>query len=863
MDLKKLKRLIFDKSKKIGDREFFTSRLLASSFEDKAAAITRRYRSARRIRVRLLWEPKSRTTAYTDNSSVVINCANDLFKDAAREPRYKLVLGFFAHELGHVLYTDFNAEMSFQSFMGKGRWYPRIPAVETAEELNAISEIEEVLKGDLKAVLLRQFHKVNNILEDGYIEDRMLSMYPGTLGHGLNFVRSRHKESMPSVSEMIQKEESEGSHVFLTLEQMMLEYVKFGTINYGNTERMDERIQTMYSLLPLLDEYLGEPNGKNRIDVANRVMIFLWKYVKSYLEFLKKKKEESDSSGSGSGSGSSGKSLEDIDSELSEENLSGTSKEGKSSASPIAGEDEKEDETKSSSPSAEARRKTAKEAKESKVEKKSESGKKGKSKTGKKSKKDKDSSESKESGEEEKSGKEGKSGKDEKSGEESKTSGSKSSEKEEGSGSGSESAETDSSDGEGESESKGSEGSDTGSGNSDETGESSGSEDSENTGGSSDEGDSEGSASEEAGVGSRSDSEKDDAPEDGDHDAGKGESFEEAEGEGEEEYDSEYEEDFDEKAASEISSLLEKMAENDVYEALEKESEAELNRFSSDIDYGPMHRGINIKVHREAIVDDDKIAAYKECAAPLLAISKKLQKSVLQKIKDVQRGGKMTGLTMGRRIESRNLFRNDGKIFYKYNLPQDIPRLAIGILVDESGSMSCNSRDVSARAAAIILYDFCHALGIPVCVYGHSTEYPTGFYGKEDVAIYSYAEFDSVDKKDAYRLMSIHARYNNRDAVPLRFVAERLRKRPEEEKILILISDGQPAAHGYCGTKPCEELAFIKKEYDHKHIGFVAAAIGDDKEQIEKIYGDAFLDITDLNSLPIKLTNIIKKHIRV
>ena len=343
MDLKKLKRLIFDKSKKIGDREFFTSRLLASSFEDKAAAITRRYRSARRIRVRLLWEPKSRTTAYTDNSSVVINCANDLFKDAAREPRYKLVLGFFAHELGHVLYTDFNAEMSFQSFMGKGRWYPRIPAVETAEELNAISEIEEVLKGDLKAVLLRQFHKVNNILEDGYIEDRMLSMYPGTLGHGLNFVRSRHKESMPSVSEMIQKEESEGSHVFLTLEQMMLEYVKFGTINYGNTERMDERIQTMYSLLPLLDEYLGEPNGKNRIDVANRVMIFLWKYVKSYLEFLKKKKEESDSSGSGSGSGSSGKSLEDIDSELSEENLSGTSKEGKSSASPIAGEDEKED----------------------------------------------------------------------------------------------------------------------------------------------------------------------------------------------------------------------------------------------------------------------------------------------------------------------------------------------------------------------------------------------------------------------------------------------------------------------------------------------------------------------------------------
>ena len=42
----------------------------------------------------------------------------------------------------------------------------------------------------------------------------------------------------------------------------------------------------------------------------------------------------------------------------------------------------------------------------------------------------------------------------------------------------------------------------------------------------------------------------------------------------------------------------------------------------------------------------------------------------------------------------------------------------------------------------------------------------------------------------------------------------------------------------------------------------MAAAIGSDKENIERIYGDSFLDITDLTKLPVKLAGIIKRYIR-
>ena len=111
--------------------------------------------------------------------------------------------------------------------------------------------------------------------------------------------------------------------------------------------------------------------------------------------------------------------------------------------------------------------------------------------------------------------------------------------------------------------------------------------------------------------------------------------------------------------------------------------------------------------------------------------------------------------------------------------------------------------------------------------------------------------------------MDVRARSNNRDGAALRFVAERLCKRQEEVKMLIIVSDGQPAADGYIGTAAEEDLRGIKQEYKRKGILFVAAAIGDDKQSIERIYGDSFLDITDLKQLPVKLTSIVKRHIRV
>lgn len=257
---------------------------------------------------------------------------------------------------------------------------------------------------------------------------------------------------------------------------------------------------------------------------------------------------------------------------------------------------------------------------------------------------------------------------------------------------------------------------------------------------------------------------------------------------------------------------------------------------------------MKITVHRINEVDEELENQYQDICGPLLNISRQLQRNLLQKLNDQQRGGKQTGLVMGRRLDAHALCRNDGKVFYRNNLPNTIPRISVGLLLDESGSMSSRNRCTYARASAIILYDFCQVMNIPIMICGHSTSWKSG------VDLYSYAEFDSIDRNDKYRMMDISARGSNRDGAALRFGAEQLSKRTEEVRILILVSDGQPADAGYSGTAAEEDLRGIKQEYKRKGILFVAAAIGEDKPNIERIFGDSFLDITDLNQLPVKLT---------
>lgn len=317
---------------------------------------------------------------------------------------------------------------------------------------------------------------------------------------------------------------------------------------------------------------------------------------------------------------------------------------------------------------------------------------------------------------------------------------------------------------------------------------------------------------------------------------------------------SEYEGNDYEHAAEDIERLLESMAEERVTEELEEELSEDLQREANAIRYGNAHRNIHVTVNRMARVDQKLIDNYNRVAPELLQLSKRLQRSVSAALRDQRQGGKQTGLLIGKRLNQHALHRTDGRIFYNSRLPTEPINLSVGLLIDESGSMCSNDRITRARATAIVIQDFCESLGIPLMVVGHTA-------WNSHVELFSYSDFDTYDKNNRYRLMDMSARDCNRDGAALRFVAEKLSKQISEVKILMIICDGQPNDDGYSGSAAEADLRGIKLEYARKGVKIYAAAIGDDRPNIERIYGDGYLDITNLRELPVMLTNLIVRSL--
>ena len=753
---KTVRQLVTQKKKTIRDRQFFTSQLFAGHLADMAAAQTRRYGYNRRVKVLVVWETKNPERASTENEFIWINAGHPtITKHRAREDRYNLVCGLFSHELGHILYTDFLAGQTFVTRLEASQWYPEKPLLRNITEQRHEADIWADLATDPKR--MQAFCKVAfrllNIIEDGYVESKMLNRYPGVLGTCLAFMREVSFDDSPTLTQRIENEDSGESHIWLTLAGLILSYVKWGELKYGDEPLSDERIQTVFSLIGDLDNALANPNAKERICVVCTILVRCWPHVKDYLDFC----AEREASG---GAGSS--SAVDI-AEWLMGGLAGASKSASGSTMPVG------EKAGSASPASAGSKRAATAAMAKKTDEDESD--------------EEDTSDAPESGD----------------------AASESGEEDDETPGDAEAGTPDFSGPPGQDNDSSSEAQDV--------------------------------TAEEGGRIPLHHTDRVSAPsggtveQDGDY-AGTGYAG----------------------AATDIERILGQIAEDAVYTTLEDQRTREINELAQSISYGDAHDGVNFVVHRISSVPQELKDAYNLVAPPLLQISKAMQRSVTQQLKDRRSGGKQTGLLMGRRLDIHALPRNDGHIFYKNRLPVQVPQMALAFLGDESGSMGSKDRVTYVRASAIILEDFCRCLGIPIIIYGHTEDY--------NVDLYSYAEFDAIDPNDRYRLMDISSRCCNRDGAALRFVAERLCQRPEEVKILFYVSDGQPAASGYSGTAAEADLQGILREYQRKGITFVTASIGDDRENLRRIYGNSCMDITDLTRLPIQLTQVVKQHIR-
>lgn len=257
--------------------------------------------------------------------------------------------------------------------------------------------------------------------------------------------------------------------------------------------------------------------------------------------------------------------------------------------------------------------------------------------------------------------------------------------------------------------------------------------------------------------------------------------------------------------------------------------------------------GTNIYVRRAAEVPQSNIETYNRLSAGLLSITKNLERRLKTTIRDEENDDTVAGLPMGSWVEARLAYHQDGKIFSRKNFPRDNPRLAVGYLCDESGSMSKTAISASVRTA-IILQDLCERMELPCYICGFTTEDLKG------VDIITYVDMN-VDGKDKYRTTGMASRGGTPTVPAMKYMGKKLMKDSTEKKILIVSTDGC-SGRGYGET-----VRDVIKKLQHDGVMVIGAGIGDSKPRIQEEFGSNFLDISNLDAMPKILCNIVKKNL--
>ena len=75
-----------------------------------------------------------------------------------------------------------------------------------------------------------------------------------------------------------------------------------------------------------------------------------------------------------------------------------------------------------------------------------------------------------------------------------------------------------------------------------------------------------------------------------------------------------------------------------------------------------------------------------------------------------------------------------------------------------------------------------------------------------------------------------------------------------------MISDGSPNDTGYRGEEARKDISDTVSQFRRKGMLIYGAAIDEDREIIQSIYGQGFLSIENLDLLPRTLVRLVKQQ---
>lgn len=174
------------------------------------------------------------------------------------------------------------------------------------------------------------------------------------------------------------------------------------------------------------------------------------------------------------------------------------------------------------------------------------------------------------------------------------------------------------------------------------------------------------------------------------------------------------------------------------------------------------------------------------------------------------------------------------------------------LLIDVSGSMA-GARIQCARQAAIVIAEAMNSAGLPLKVITFSDNQ------NNDVVHRHYVNWKSGPNAIA-PLADIKDEWSNFDGYSIRYATADLLRQKAEHRLLIVVSDGQPACAWYRGADGIADTKAAINEAKKK-LKVIGVGIGADLPILKAMYKETFVQMTDLRTLSTDLGKLIKREV--
>ena len=273
-------RFLLEAEKMLSDYEFFTSPRFMRLLHHVGKEITDRHNA----KVRTYGAPDENRAGYFEGTYTYINVLNEITQSfPSLELRGESVLGVLGHECGHQNYSSIYLRKKYVEGISNGILYPYFPEPRSEKERLYAEQMKELfVRKDRIAIelYLTMAAPLHGLLEDVYIEERMMKRFPGSIRRGIQGNRKRIMERYDSVKKL-----DKGGDKLGTMASVLTEYMFTKRVNAWDGE-IKLYADFLRECIPLIHQAAHDVRESSRFIATNQILLAIWPLLLEKIEEL-------------------------------------------------------------------------------------------------------------------------------------------------------------------------------------------------------------------------------------------------------------------------------------------------------------------------------------------------------------------------------------------------------------------------------------------------------------------------------------------------------------------------------------------------------------------------------------------------